>query len=75
MKSDALVDFTDMHLTFTDIAAGKPEAAFSYDGFSLKNVFFGKEEKNQRPWILGMGSHPARLSDKGWRMCIIFVIE
>ena len=65
MRSDALVDFTDMHLTFTDIAAGKPEAGFSYDGFSLKNVFFGKEEKNQRPWILGMGSHPARLSDKG----------
>ncbi len=64
-KSNALVDFTDMHRTFTDIAGGKPEAGYSYDGFSLKDVFFGKEEKNERPWILGMGSHPARLTEKG----------
>ncbi len=64
-KSDALVDFTDMHQTFTDLAGGKPEAGYDYDGFSLKKVFLGTEEKNQRPWILGMGSHPARLTEKG----------
>ena len=63
--SDALVDFTDMYATFTDLAGGKPEAGYTYDGFSLKNVFLGNEEKTQRPWILGMGSHPARLSEQG----------
>lgn len=63
--SDALVDFTDMYATFTDLAEGMPEAGYTYDGFSLKNVFLGKVEKTPRPWIMGMGSHPARLSVNG----------
>jgi arylsulfatase A-like enzyme len=63
--SDALVDFSDMYPTFTDIAGGAAESGFTYDGVSLKEVFLGKAEKSQRPWILGMGSHPARMTDKG----------
>jgi arylsulfatase A-like enzyme len=63
--SDALVDFTDMLQTFADLAGGQPEAGYTYDGFSLKDVFLGKAEASKREWILAMGSEPARMTDKG----------
>ncbi|MHC4905656.1 MAG: sulfatase-like hydrolase/transferase [Planctomycetota bacterium] len=63
--SDALVDFTDMLPTFADISGGKVEAGYTYDGSSLKDVFLGKAKESKRQWILAMGSHPARMTDKG----------
>ncbi len=63
--SDALVDFTDMLQTFADLAGGTPEAGYTYDGVSLKDVFLGNAKASKREWILAMGSAPARMTDKG----------
>jgi arylsulfatase A-like enzyme len=63
--SDALVDFTDMHPTFADFAGVTPDAAYSYDGFSLKDVFLGEADESGREWVLAMGGSPARMTDKG----------
>ena len=63
--SDALIDFTDMLPTFADFAGAKPEAGYTYDGYSMKDVFLGKAKESKREWILAMGSHPARMTDKG----------
>ncbi|KRP36357.1 MAG: N-acetylgalactosamine 6-sulfate sulfatase [Opitutaceae bacterium BACL24 MAG-120322-bin51] len=63
--SDALVDFTDLLPTFADLAGGNPEAGYTYDGFSLKDVFLGKAKESKREWILAMGADPARMTDKG----------
>ena len=63
--SDALVDFTDMLPTFADFAGGKPEKGHVYDGVSLKDVFLGKAKESGRKYILAMGSHPGRSTDKG----------
>ncbi|NWK54192.1 sulfatase-like hydrolase/transferase [Verrucomicrobiaceae bacterium N1E253] len=63
--SDALVDFTDMHKTFADLAGVKQEPGYAYDGYSMMDVFLGKKENSARPWILGMGCHPAKLTDQG----------
>jgi len=64
-QSQALVDFADMHQTFVEFAGGKMEEGYTYDGVSQKAVFLGKAEKSSRDWILGMGSHPAKLTAKG----------
>lgn len=63
--SDALVDFSDMHATFADIAGVVPENNYTYDGVSLKDVFSGKAKESERKWILAMGSKPGRLTEKG----------
>jgi arylsulfatase A-like enzyme len=63
--SDALVDFTDMLPTFADFAGAEPDPKYKYDGVSLKDVFLGKKEESGRDYILAMGSHPAKLSEKG----------
>ena len=58
-------DFTDMLPTFADFAGVKPDSKYKYDGVSLKDVFTGKKKESGREFILAMGSHPAKLSDKG----------
>jgi len=63
--SNALVDFTDMHKTFADLAGVTPDSKYTYDGHSQKDVFLGKQKNSSREWILAMGSHPAKLSEKG----------
>ena len=63
--SDALVDFSDMHITFAEFAGTTPEAGYDYDGVSQKDVFLGKEVASDRQWILAMGSKPARMTDQG----------
>ena len=70
--SDALVDFTDMLPTFADLAGAKPEADYTYDGFSLKEVFLGKAKESKRKWMLAMGSHPARMTDQGVQNVYVF---
>lgn len=64
-QSQALVDFADMHQTFVELAGGEMEKGYTYDGVSQKDVFLGKAEKSNRKWILGMGCHPAKLTEKG----------
>ena len=63
--SKTLIDFTDMHKTFADIAGAKPDEKYTYDGYSMKDVFLGEDKKSQRSWIMAMGSRPAKLTEKG----------
>jgi arylsulfatase A-like enzyme len=63
--SEALVDFTDMLPTFVDLAGGKPDPDFDYDGVSFKDVMLGKAKSSSRDWILAMGCNPARLTEAG----------
>lgn len=63
--SKALIDFTDMHKTFADLAGATPDPKYTYDGNSVKNVFLGKENKSKRSWIMAMGSQPAKITEKG----------
>ena len=51
--------------TYGDSAGGNREAGYTYDGFSLKDVFLGKAKESKREWILAMGADPARMTDKG----------
>ncbi len=64
-QSQALLDFSDMYPTFIEFAGGQMEEGYTYDGMSQHEVFLGKAEKNNRDWVLGMGSHPAKLTHKG----------
>ena len=65
IESNALVDFTDMLPTFCDLAGGKLESGYSYDGYSSVEVLFGKEMHSKRPWILAMGGQNALATDTG----------
>jgi arylsulfatase A-like enzyme len=65
VESNALIDFTDMHATFSDMAGAEPEPGYVYDGVSLKEVFSGRKKESDRDWILAMGSHSARMTDVG----------
>ncbi len=57
--SDELIDFTDIHPTFCELANIKADSKFKYDGKSLVNAFLGKKYFSEKKWIMGMGSHPA----------------
>lgn len=65
IKSQALVDFSDMLPTFLDLAQAEPEAGYEYDGVSLKAVLLGETNKSERTAILAMGSRPAMMTQQG----------
>lgn len=59
LKSDALLDFSDILPTFAELADAQLESGYIYDGISFTDVLFGKSKNSKRDWILAMGSHPA----------------
>ncbi len=59
--SDALIDFTDLFPTFCDLAGAKPSGDYTYDGHSFAPILLGESEKSERNWIMGIGSHPAKI--------------
>jgi arylsulfatase A-like enzyme len=63
--SDALVDFTDMHSTFAALAGATLDPTYHYDGHSLKDVLLGAAKESSRKWIMAMGSHSGKRSEKG----------
>ncbi|MBS3762193.1 MAG: sulfatase-like hydrolase/transferase [Planctomycetes bacterium] len=70
--SDALVDFSDMLLTFADMADAELPVEYGFDGVSVADVFLGEAEDSERECILGMGGqNRAKVSDVGveneWR--------
>mgnify|MGYP006282573035 CR=1 FL=1 len=70
--SDALVDFSDMLLTFADMADAELPTEYGFDGTSVADVFLGEAEDSDRECILAMGGqNNAKVSDLGveneWR--------
>jgi len=61
IESDALVDFSDLLPTFTDLGNASLPKDFHFDGKSFKDVILGYKTKSDRDWILTMGSRAARL--------------
>jgi arylsulfatase A-like enzyme len=70
--TEALVDFTDMLPTFTEIAGGAVPASWTIDGRSFAPLILGKEKDSPREWIFAMGGqNQAKLTERGvqnrWR--------
>jgi len=73
VKTDALVDVTDLLPTFADLGGGKLQKGYTYDGKSFADLILGKSEDSQRPWILGMGGrNEAKLTDDGVENAFVF---
>ena len=66
MKTDALIDVTDLLPTFAELGGGKLQEGYTYDGKSFADLILGKSQDSQKPWILGMGGrNEAKLTDDG----------
>jgi arylsulfatase A-like enzyme len=61
--TDALVDFTDILPTFCELAGVKSSADYTFNGHSFASVILGEEKDSKRDWIMGLGSHPAKIVD------------
>ncbi|MFL2859318.1 MAG: sulfatase-like hydrolase/transferase [Pontiellaceae bacterium] len=59
-KSDALIDFSDLLPTFSELAGATLETGYTYDGISVVSTFLNPQTDTSRNWILAMGSHPAK---------------
>jgi len=59
----SLIDFTDMLPTFCELAGIIPPGDIEFDGTSFAPVILGEKEESDREWIMGMGSHAARIVD------------
>lgn len=63
VKTDALIDFSDLLPTFADLGGAELPKKYKYDGKSFKSLILGKQKQNNREWILTMGSHPAKITN------------
>ena len=65
LVTDALTDFTDLFPTLVDLAGATPPKESVIDGRTLAPLLLGKEQDSPREWILAMGAHPAKLTERG----------
>ncbi|MGB0372746.1 MAG: sulfatase-like hydrolase/transferase [Opitutales bacterium] len=64
--SNTAVNVVDMLPTFTELAGGKKDPEYTYDGYSMVDVFHGKSENGPRSFNLSMGGgNKAALTDNG----------
>lgn len=73
VKTDALIDITDMLPTFAELGGGTLQEGYIYDGKSFADLITGKSQDNQRIWILGMGGrNEAKLTENGVENGFVF---
>jgi arylsulfatase A-like enzyme len=66
VKTDALIDVTDLLPTFAELGGGKLQEGYTYDGKSFADLILGKSQDSQRSWMLGMGGrNEAALTEDG----------
>lgn len=71
--TDALTDVTDMLPTFAELAGGKLQTGYVYDGQSIADHILGKADDTNRRWVLGMGGqNDAKLTDDGVENRFVF---
>jgi len=58
--TDALIDFTDLHPTFAELAGTKPSDKHVVDGRSFAALILGKAKDSPREWIMAMGGGAAK---------------
>ena len=63
VKTDALIDFSDILPTLADLAGAELPKKYKYDGKSFKDLLIGEKNHSRKEWILSMGSHPAKIKD------------
>lgn len=63
VETDALIDFSDLLPTFTELGGGSLPAGRIVDGKSFAPLILGKTKEGSRDWILSMGGGPAKLQD------------
>ncbi|TLX74366.1 N-acetylgalactosamine 6-sulfate sulfatase [Labilibacter sediminis] len=63
VKTDAIIDFTDLFPTFVDLASGNMPTDYTIDGVSFVDVILGKKDKTSRSYIQALGSRPAKIID------------
>ncbi|MBI1370484.1 MAG: sulfatase-like hydrolase/transferase [Planctomycetes bacterium] len=61
--TEALVDFTDLLPTFSELGGGHIPADRVLDGHSFAPLILGKASDTDRDWILAMGGGAARVRD------------
>ena len=66
VKTDALMDFSDMLPTFAELGGAKIPKDAVVDGVSITKVILGKEKDSSRQWILAMGAHGGTVDQDGW---------
>ena len=62
VKTDELVDITDLYPTFLALA-GEDIGDWQGDGRSFSEFIKGNTDKTDRNWILSMGGRPAKIRD------------
>lgn len=73
VKTDALIDVTDLLPTFAELGGGKLQKGYTYDGKSFSDLILGKSNDSQKSWILGMGGkNEAKLTDQGVENAYVF---
>lgn len=66
IETDALVDFTDILPTFTELAQTQLPNGYDVDGFSFAPLILGKTDDSPRAHILSMGGkNEAKVSNQG----------
>ena len=63
--TDALMDFSDLFPTFTELAGISVPDSVYLQGHSFAEVLTNPSSAGQRDWILSMGFGPARLTEAG----------
>lgn len=63
--TDALMDFSDLFPTFTELAGIASPDSLLLHGYSFANVLKDPAQMGQRNWALSMGFGPARLTADG----------
>ena len=61
--TDALVDFSDIFATFSDLGNGKLPKDYIGDGASFAPLLRGETADSPRDWIMAMGSKPAKIEN------------
>ncbi len=71
--TDALVDFTDLLPTFTQLAGAEMPEGITVDGKSFADLILGKSDDSSRDYIVSMGGlNEAARSDKGVENAFVF---
>ncbi len=67
VKTQALMDFSDLLPTFVDLGGGQVPKDLVVDGISIAPVILGQKKESGRDWIMAMGYGNARLDEQGVR--------
>ena len=72
VETDALIDFSDMLPTFVELGGGETPKDLIIDGTSIAPIILGKNQDNERQWIMSIGGGAGRVTKDGVRGAKVF---